>query len=182
MTRALLYCVVLASAQANQAIGQNPAAPGTAPQVEIVDGASYGFSIGRIFLPGDGSLDLAVVGLHVTHLRAEGVASEFSIYTAPEGLALGFVNFAPQWSMMSSRRYGNSWILAKIGVDAVMGFGEGMMGMIPGAHIGVGALLPVAPNAALRLEVQPYWIGLPTAGLPVVYVSVGFNSLPKSRK
>jgi hypothetical protein len=176
----LMGCLV-ALAGALPATAQTAVKSDTTPN-GFADTAAIGFSLGTVFVPGE-HFRLTLIGFHITQLKSGSVGSEFAVYVSPFALSHGALAFAPQWSMMSAKAYGNSWILAKIGVDAVMAFGPGPPWMIPGAHVGVGVLLPTPPRTAVRLELEPHWIfGVPQAALPIMLLSIGISSLPQARK
>src|SRR5262245_22685284 len=79
-------------------------------------------------------------GMRVTIARNRpGV--DFAIATFPEGLFAGVVFLTPDLDLTIPVSIGEeSWILPRMGVSALVGYGEGAFGAIPGYNLGIGVL------------------------------------------
>ncbi|MGH7461256.1 MAG: hypothetical protein ACREMA_09540 [Longimicrobiales bacterium] len=140
-------------------------------------GPAIGLSVATLVVSGE-VMAPALIGFHSTNVDSNGNGTELRVYTLPEGLAEGVLLLGQELSLVSVRPMGDGWIVSRLGFDALIAFGGGAAGMLPGIHAGLGVLLPAGnQKTAVRFEIEPHlMLGLPLYP-PAFVASIGIMSL-----
>jgi hypothetical protein len=94
-----------------------------------------------------------LVGFRTTAV-SRGVGVDFSLGTLPQGIAEGLWLLLPNVDVTSAVPIGSSaWLLPRAGVSALLGFGGGGGGAIPGVNVGIGLLGRMGERSGARLDV-----------------------------
>ena len=96
-----------------------------------------------------------LIGLRITAVKPGSLAGvDFSVSTFPDAIADGFWILMPNLDIAAPVAIGSSaWLLPRVGVSALVGFGGGSGGAAAGGNVGIGLLGRTGERSGVRLDV-----------------------------
>jgi hypothetical protein len=120
----------------------------------LPDGPAMGVSVNRFHYEDAGAI--TAVGFHLSRLKHNGAGTELGLAVFPQYLQVPALVIAPDAGVGFNISLPAATLLLRGGVGAIGGLGGGVS-LLPGAHLGAGALIQVDHRLALRADLLRRW-------------------------
>jgi hypothetical protein len=120
----------------------------------LPDGPAMGVSVNRFHYEDEGAI--TAVGFQLSRLKHNSAGMELGVAVFPQYLQVPALVIAPDAGLGFNVSLPAVTLLLRGGAGAIAGLGGGIS-LLPGAHLGAGALIQVDQRLALRADLLSRW-------------------------